>query len=86
MPLASGRQVNEKPFKIGINSQNFARFDPLSWEKTLFFVPSYSYSSARFWQMEPSFVNGSEPPTRYLTSRAGSRMQGLVMRQSRRAA
>jgi hypothetical protein len=27
-----------------------------------FFVPSYS--SARLWQLEPSFVNGSEPPTR----------------------
>jgi hypothetical protein len=34
MPLASGRQVNEKPFKIGINSQKSTRFDPLSWEKT----------------------------------------------------
>lgn len=34
MPLASDRQVNEKPFKIGTNSQKSARFDPLSWEKT----------------------------------------------------
>jgi hypothetical protein len=32
MPLASDRQVNEKPFKIGMKSQNAARFDPLSWE------------------------------------------------------
>jgi hypothetical protein len=34
MPLASDRQVNEKPFKIGTNSQNPPLFDPLSWEKT----------------------------------------------------
>ena len=34
MPLASDRQVNEKPFEIGMNSQKSAGFDPLSWEKT----------------------------------------------------
>ena len=34
MPLASDRQVNEKPFEIGMNSQKLAGFDPLSWEKT----------------------------------------------------
>jgi len=33
MQLSNDRQVNEKSFKIGMNSQNFARFDPLSWEK-----------------------------------------------------
>jgi hypothetical protein len=33
MPLASDRQVNEKPFEIGINSQKCARFDPLDREK-----------------------------------------------------
>ena len=33
MPLASDRQVNEKPFEIGMNSQKSAGFDPLSWEK-----------------------------------------------------
>jgi hypothetical protein len=33
MPLASDRRVNEKPFEIGMKSQQFARFDPLSWEK-----------------------------------------------------
>jgi hypothetical protein len=32
MPLASDRQVNKKPFKIGMKSQNSARFNPLSWE------------------------------------------------------
>jgi hypothetical protein len=36
MPLASDRQVNEKPFEIGMNSQKSAGFDPLSWEKTSF--------------------------------------------------
>jgi hypothetical protein len=41
MPLASGRQVNEKPLKIGINSQKSARFDPLSWEKTRKRVASF---------------------------------------------
>ena len=35
MPLASDRQVNEKPFEIGMNSQKSAGFDPLSWEKTV---------------------------------------------------
>jgi hypothetical protein len=34
MPLASDRQVNEKPFEIGINLQKSAGFHPLSWEKT----------------------------------------------------
>jgi hypothetical protein len=34
MPLASDRQVNEKPFEIGMNSQNSPRFDPLDREKT----------------------------------------------------
>jgi hypothetical protein len=33
MPLASDRQVNEKPLEIGINSQKYARFDPLDREK-----------------------------------------------------
>ena len=33
MQLSNDRQVNEKSFEIGMNSQNFARFDPLSWEK-----------------------------------------------------
>ena len=36
MPLASDRQVNEKPFEIGMNSQKSAGFDPLSWDKTVF--------------------------------------------------
>ena len=34
MPLASDRQVNEKPFEIGMNLQKTAGFHPLSWEKT----------------------------------------------------
>src|SRR4249920_341916 len=32
MQLSNDRQVNEKSFKIGMNSQNSARFDPLLGE------------------------------------------------------
>jgi hypothetical protein len=40
MPLASDRQVNEKPLEIGINSQKYARFDPLDREKIDFLYTS----------------------------------------------
>ena len=46
MQLSNDRQVNEKSFKIGMNSQNFARFDPLSWEKIEFLNTSRKNSPA----------------------------------------
>jgi hypothetical protein len=33
MPRTRDCQVNENPFKIGVNSRNFARFYPLDREK-----------------------------------------------------
>jgi hypothetical protein len=36
MPRTRDCQVNENPFKIGVNSRNFARFYPLDREKIEF--------------------------------------------------
>jgi hypothetical protein len=47
MPSASDHQVNEKPFKTGINSQNPPVFYPLSWEKTAYSILSDGPSIAK---------------------------------------
>ena len=38
MPRTRHYRVNENSFKIGVNSRNFVRFYPLSWEKTVLLV------------------------------------------------
>ena len=51
MPRTRHYQVNENSFKIGVNSRNFVRFYPLSWEKTVYDIQEdkiYAYPYKEF--------------------------------------
>jgi hypothetical protein len=52
MQLSNDRQVNEKSFKTGMNSQNFARFDPLSWEKIAYYYLASQSGAMPSWVID----------------------------------